>query len=248
MKSLILLLGDQYGAGKVFSDIYTESARDTGDETTSHVTYVKKKVNDALREIASLMDFSWLKRTATFVPVASTQAYTISVIASDWNVDTPVAIWYRDSANKRFYLDCLDDEEWKSKEDIDEGDPHAFNISMKSGAWKAYLTYVPSSGFVSAHPLLNFDYSKAPTELSAVGDIPELPTSQHQALVWYTNSLICTEMGDHEGAIKWMTMAQSSLGQLKRKQVHRLGRPKRAYPRSCLGARGNTRQPRDYNV
>lgn len=248
MNSLIWLLIDQLGAGKVFSDIYNESARDTGDTTTGHITYVKKKVNDALREICSIMEFSWLKRTATFTPVASTQAYTISSIASDWNADTPSSIWYRGSGNKRTYLNECDDEEWKSIEDINEGTPTDFNISMKSGAWKIYLSLIPDSGFVSAFSTLNFDYFKVPTELSADGDIPEIPTSQHQGLVYFTNSLICVEMGDTEAATNWMVLAERAIGLLKRKQVHRLGRPKRAYPRGCLGVKANIRSHKDYNL
>lgn len=238
LKALFFLLLDQQGVGKVFSDIYTEAARDTGDTTTTHITYVKKKVNDALREISSLMAFSWLKRTATFAPVAGTQAYTISAIAADWDVDTPVSIWYRETSNQPVELDAYDDEEWKEQEDTDQGTPYGFNISKKSGDWKLYLALVPDSAFVSSYPTLNFDYSKYVTELSAVGDIPELPAAYHQALVYWTNKLICAEMGDDNGFAKWEKLAEETLGRLKSRQIHRLGRPKRAYPRSYLGTRG----------
>jgi len=237
-------------AGKVFSDIYNESARDTGDTTTSHVTYVKKKVNDALREICSLMGFSWLKRTVNLTLTASTQSYTISSFASDWDIDTPVDIWYRDSGNQRIVLDAYDDEEWKNKEDLDEGDCFGFNISQReSGVWKVYLVFVPTSAFVSSYSPLKFDYFKYPTELSGDSDVPEIPTSQHQGLVYWTNKLICAEMGDDAGFATWERLANKSIGLLKKKQVHRLGRPKRVYPRPSVQARGGrSRNPRDYNL
>lgn len=232
-------------AGKIFSDIYTESARDTGDQTTSHITYVKKKVNDALREICGGMNYSWLQRSADMTLTASTAAYTISSIASTWDEDTPISIYYRDSANKRTYLDPFDDHEWQDEEDTDEGDSYGFNVSKKSGSWKITLVYVPSSAFVTSYSPLKMEYQKYPTELSADGDIPELPTSQHQGLVYWTNFLICVEMGDLDSALAWKQLAEKSIGLLKKKQVHRLGRAKRAYPRSYL-TRGNARPTRDY--
>lgn len=236
-------------AGKVFSDIYNESARNTGDTTSTHVTYVKKKVNDALREICSMMNFSWLKRTASLTLVGSTQAYAISDVASDWDTDTPADIWYRDSGNQRIILNAYDDEEWHDEEDLDEGDCYGYNISMKSGVWKVAFVYVPTSAFVSSYSPLTFDYLKYPTELSDDADIPELPTSQHQGLLYYTNMLVCAEMGDDAGVSRWNALALRSLGLLKKKQVHRLGRPKRVYARSGLSARGgSSRTRRDYNL
>ena len=55
-------------------------------------------------------------------------------------------------------------------------------------------------------------------------------------------------MGDIEGIAMWEAEVNKSLGRLKSKQVHRLGRPKRAYPRSCLTIRGRDYQARDYNL
>jgi hypothetical protein len=233
-------------AGKIFSDVYTEAARDTGDLTASHITYVKKKANDALREICGQMRYAWLQREVNLTLVASQQAYAMSV-ASNWDEDTPVGIYYRDNANKRRYLDCYDDEEWKNQDDLDEGDPYGFNINMKSGSWKAYLSYVPSSNFVSSYSPMVMEYQKKPTELSADADVPEIPTSHHQALVWWTNKLICVEMGDTESASSWQKLADDSLGLLKKKQVNRVGRAKRAYPRGYLSNGGNGRQRKDYN-
>lgn len=235
-------------AGKVFSDIYNEAARDTGDTTAGHVVYVKKKVNDALREMCATMNYSWLKRTANLTLVASTQAYTISAFASDWDTDTPVDIWYRGADNKPIELDCYDDEEWKKEEDTDEGDCYGFNISKKTGAWKVSLVYVPSSAFVSSYSPLIFDYLKYPTELSADGDVPELPSSHHQTLVYWTNKLICAEMGDDNGFARWEMLSNNSLGLMKRRQVHRLGRPKRVYPRDAVTIRGRGKVQRDYNL
>jgi len=235
-------------AGKVFSDIYNESARDTGDTTTSHITYVKKKVNDALREICSLMRFSWLQREADVTLTASQQYVNMSDVASDWDVDTPVTIFYRDSANERTKLDCYDDEEWDKEEDLDEGDVYGFHLTKKSGVWRALFVLVPDSAFVASYSPLKMEYQKYPTELSDDNDVPELPTSQHQGLVYYTNLLICKEMGDIEGIAMWEAEVNKSLGRLKSKQVHRLGRPKRAYPRSCLTIRGRDYQARDYNL
>lgn len=234
-------------AGKIFSDIYTESARDTGDQTTSHITYVKKKANDALREICAEMNYSWLQRETDLTLVASTASYAMATAAPLWDEDTPLRIYYRNAAQERQYLEALDDAEWESKELLREGLPFCFNVSMKTGAWKVYLSEVPNAAFVSSYSPLQMQYQKKPTELSAAGDIPELPTSHHQALVYWTNVLICTEMGDTTGAGEWMALAQKSLGKMNKKQVHRLGRPKRVYPRSYLGGR-SARGRRDYNL
>lgn len=236
-------------AGKIFSDCYNEVARYTGDTTSAHVTYVKKHVNDALREICSIMNFSWLKRTTSITLTASTQAYTISNFASDWDEDTPTDIWYRDAANQRRILDVYDDEEWHDEEDTDEGDIHGYNISSKeSGVWKVYFVYVPTSAFVSSYSPLTFDYFKYPDEMSTDADIPELPTSMHQGLVYWACKLVSAEMGDDEGVIRWGSLANDSIGLLKKRQVHRLGRPKRVYPREGVLTRGIGRKRRDYNL
>ena len=235
-------------AGKVFSDIYNESARDTGDTTSSHVTYVKKKVNDGLREICSEMRYSWLQREADLTLVASQQHLNMSDVASDWDEDTPCTIFYRDSANERQVLDCFDDGEWDDEEDLDEGDVTGFHITKKSGVWRVLFTLVPSSSFVSSYNPLKMEYQKYPTELSADGDIPELPTSQHQALVYYTNMLISAEMGDTQAAGYWGNLADRALGKLRKKQVHRTGRPKRVYPRAAVTIKGRGHQIRDYNL
>jgi len=235
--------------GKVFSDFYNESARDTGDVTSTHITYVKKKVNDALREICSMMNFSWMKRTADITLTASTQAYTISTFASDWDEDTPMSIWYRNIAQKKEELEPYDENEWDEEEDISEGDPYGFHISSKeAGIWKVYFTLVPNSAFVSAYSPLKCRYTKYPTELSADGDVPEIPTSQHQGLVYFTNKLICGEMGDLQTAAGWEKLANESLGLLKKKQVHRLGRGKRVNPRAGVLTRHRARKSRDYNL
>lgn len=251
MKNMLLelfyLLSNEAGTGKVFSDVYTESARDTGDQTTSHITYVKKKVNDALRSICQLMKFSWMQRTGSITLVGSTQSYLMSTPAATWDEDTPVSIWYRDSANERTTLDCFDEEEWKTEEDLDEGNVCGFTLSKKSGVWRVYFTLVPDSAFVSSYSPLTIDFQKLPTELSADADVPELPTSFHQGLVYFTNKLICAEMGDDEGFLKWKDLADDVLGLLKKRQVNRIGRPKRVYPRSCVTIGGGSRVARDYN-
>ena len=234
--------------GKVFSDIYNESARDTGDTTSGHITYVKKKVNDALREICSMMRFSWLQREANVTLTASQQYLNMSDVASDWDADTPVTIFYRDSANERSELDCYDDEEWDNEEDIDEGDVYGFHITKKSGVWRALFVLVPSSAFVSSYSPMKMEYQKYPTELSADDSVPELPTSQHQGLVYYTNKLISAEMGDSESFLTWEKLANASLGLLKKKQVDRTGRPKRVYPRAGITISGRARKIRDYNL
>ncbi len=232
--------------GKIFSDIYTESARDTGDETTSHITYVKKKANDALRDICAEMAYSWLQRSVSLPLVASQQAYVIADVAPTWDEDTPIGLYYRGSDSRRIYLALQDDNEWREQENTREGDSYCFNVNMRSGEWKAYLSLVPSSNFVSAYSPMTMDYQKKPTELSTGADIPELPTNHHQGLVYWTNSLICSEMGDINGAADWMARAKKSIGLMKKKQVHRAGRPKRAYPRGYLrGSEGY--RPRDYN-
>lgn len=224
-------------AGKIFSDIYTESARDTGDQTASHITYVKKKTNDALREVCSEMKYSWLQRSADLTLTASLQYYLMTTFAPLWDEDTPISLYYRAASGKRIYLENYDDSEWEGQESSREGTPYGFNVNKKSGAYNAYLTFIPDSGFVSSFSPMKMDYQKYPTELSAPSDVPEIPTSHHQALVWWTNALICLEMGDQSGAADWMKMAQGSIGLLKKKQVHRTGKPKRVYPAAHLTGR-----------
>lgn len=234
--------------GKEFSDIYNESARDTGDTTTGHITYVKKKVNDALREICNTMKYSWMQREADVTLTASQQYVNMSDVASDWDEDQPVEIFYRNAANKRQPLDQYDDNEWKDEEDLDEGNVYGCHITKKSGVWRVLFVLVPNDSFVSSYSPLKMEYQKKPTELSADTDIPEIPTSHHQGLIYFTNKLICAEMGDSESALVWDRLASSSLGLLKKKQVHRLGRPKRVYPRSCITISGKAHRPRDYNL
>ncbi len=235
-------------AGKIFSDIYNESARDTGDTTTSHITYVKKKVNDALRTICQLMKFSWLQKEADVTLTASQQYVNMSTVASDWDEDTPVFMYYRDSANKRQPLDCYDENEWMEEEDTDEGEVYGFHITKKSGVWRALFVMVPDGSFVSSYSPLKMNYQKYPTELSADASVPEIPISFHQGLVYFTNKLICAEMGDDEGFLKWGALADDVLGLLKKRQVNRLGRPKRVYPRPCITVRGIPYIQRDYNL
>ena len=234
--------------GKVFSDIYNESARDTGDTTSAHIIYVKKKVNDALREICNTMKYAWMQREADVTLVASQQYVNMSDVAADWDEDTPSEIFYRDSANERQVLDQYDDTEWKNEEDTDEGDVYGCHITKKSGVWRILFTLVPDSNFVSDYSPMKMEYQKKPTELSDPTDVPELPSSYHQGLVYWTNKLICTEMGDTEAFGVWERLANSALGLLKKRQVHRTGRPKRVYPRSCIKIRGRTHKIRDYNL
>ena len=235
-------------AGKIFSDCYNESARDTGDTTTSHITYVKKKVNDALRTICQLMKFAWLQKEADVALTASQQYVNMATVAADWDEDTPVSIYYRDSANKPQPLDCYDDNEWLEEEDTDEGEVYGFHITKKSGVWRCLFVFVPDSSFVASYSPLKMNYQKYPTELSADDSVPEIPTSFHQGLVYKTDALICAEMNDDEGFLKWNGLANEVLGLLKKRQVHRLGRPKRVYPRSCITIKGRGFQPRDYNL
>src|SRR3990167_11049876 len=158
--------------GKVFSDIYNESARDTGDTAPGHITYVKKKVNDALREICNTMRYSWLQREADIALVASQQYVNMSDVAADWDEDMPCIVFYRDSANCRQALDQYDDNEWDMEEDVDEGDVYGFHITKKSGVWRALFTLVPDSNFVSDYSPLKMEYQKKPTEMSGDNDVP----------------------------------------------------------------------------
>lgn len=233
-------------AGKIFSEIYTESARDTGDQTPSHIVYVKRKVNDALRTICQLMKFSWLQKEADVTLTASQQYVNMATVASDWDEDTPLSIYYRDSANQQQNLDVYDDEEWKSEEDLDEGEVYGFHITKKSGVWRALFVSVPDSSFVASYSPMKMKYQKYPTELSADASVPEIPTSFHQGLVYKTNALICAEMNDDEGFLKWNGLANEVLGLLKKRQVHRLGRPKRVYPQPCITIRGVPYIQKDY--
>lgn len=244
---LIELLSDNSGAGKVFSDVYTEAARFTGDLTSSHIVYVKAKVNDALRELVGEMGFDWLQREADVTPVASQQYLNMSDIAATWDEDTPVTIFYRNSANERTVLEAYDKKEWGENEDIDEGDSFGYHITKKSGVWRVLFTFVPNAGFISAYAPLKMEYQKQVTELSGDADIPELPTSQHQALVYATCEMIAFEMGDWEAVAMWARRADKSLGLLRRKQAKRLGRSKRTYPRVALLATGRSRTGWDYN-
>jgi hypothetical protein len=90
------------------------------------------------------------------------------------------------------------------------------------------------------------EYQKAPTTLSNDSDVPELPPDHHHALVYMTNKLICAEMDDDAGVARWGNLAEDALGLLNRRQVKRLGRPKRVNPRPCL-VKGQGYIRRDYN-
>lgn len=234
--------------GKQFSDCYNESARDTGDITTTHVTYVKKKVNDAQRKICNTMKYAWMEREADITLVASQQYVNMSDVAADWEELAPCEIFYRGSANERQTLDQYDNTEWKKESDTDEGDCYGFHITMKSGVWRALFVLVPNSSFVSNYSPLKMEYQKKPTELSADTDIPEIPTSHHQALVYVTNKIISAEMGDSEGVLTWDSLAREALGLLNKSQVHRLGRPHRVRPIPSVGVRGRSHRVRDYNL
>lgn len=234
--------------GKQFSDIYGEASRDTGDTTSTHQAYVKLKVNDALREICNTMKYSWLQREADVTLTASQQYVNMSDVASDWDEDMPCEVFYRDSANQRQVLEQYDDTEWKEEEDIDEGDVYGCHITKKSGVWRILFVLVPDSNFVDSYSPLKIEYQKKPTELSADADIPEIPTGHHQGLVYWTNMLISAEMGDDAGVTRWGALAQKSLGLLKKRQTHRLGRPKRIYPRACVTVSGRAYNPKDYNL
>ena len=207
--------------GKQFSGIYGEVGKDCGDETSSFATEIKKKVNDVGRSMFNKMNYSWKQREADVTLTASQQYVNMSDVASDWDEDTPVTIFYRDSANKRHVLECYDDEEWNDEEDTDEGDVYGFHLTKKSGVWRALFVLVPDSNFVSDYSPLKAEYFKKWTELSEDTDIPDLPTSHHQLLVWRTNEVVCGIMGDTELAAFWKGKADKEQGLLNKKQVHR---------------------------
>lgn len=238
-----------------FKWIYTQASRDTGDMTPGQITANKYKVNQALRDICSEMNYSWLQRAVTFPFTPNQQSYPINTTvntiigpATDWDEDTPLKIWYRDADNKRCNLENFSDSEWETEEDIFTGDPYGFNVNCKAaGIWQIYLALVPDTAFVSQFPTANLEYQALPTALVEDTDIPVLPSMHHQGLLYWTSGLICTEMGDTESAKNWFDLAGHSLGLMKKKQVQRLGRPKRVYPRAYLGGRAGRTGARDYN-
>ena len=233
--------------GKQFSGLYDEVSKDCGDVTASFITEIKKKINDVGRSIFNEMNYAWKQRVADLTLVASQQYLNMADIAADWDDMTPVEIFYRDAAQNRWVLDPYSDIEWRDKEDLDEGDPFGYHISKASGAWRILFTYVPTSAFISSYVPLKMEYMIKWTELSADADIPDIPTSHHQLLLYRADEIVCGIMGDTEAAVGWKKLADKEQGRLNKKQVNRLGRPHRVYPgASILG--GRTRKPRDYNL
>lgn len=234
--------------GKQFSDLYDQVGKDCGDENSDFATEIKKKINDVGRSILNEMNYAWKKREEDLTPVASQQYLNMADEVSDWDEDTPVRIYYRDSANKRHVLDVYDDKEWDEEEDLDEGDIFGFHITKKTGAWRILFKYVPNSNFVSSYAPMKMEYYIKWVELSSDTDIPSIPTSHHQLLLYRTNAIVCVIMGDTESAASWDKLATREQGALNRKQVHRLGRPKRVAPRVGVTPAGRPRKARDYNI
>lgn len=233
--------------GKQFSNIYDQVGADCGDEDSSFDASIKRVINDVGRSIFNRMSYSWKQREADLTPVASQQYLNMADVAAAWDDDTPVTIFYRNSANQRTVLDPLDDSEWDKQEDLDEGDIEAFHITKKSGAWRILFTFVPDSNFISSYAPLKMEYDTKWVELSADADIPGIPTSHHQLLVYRSNEIVCGIMGDTDLAAYWKSKADKEQGLLNKKQVQRLGRPKRVRPRSALTATGRPRERMDYN-
>lgn len=233
--------------GRTFSQIYNQCADDVGDTTTSYITHIKKVVNDVGRSLFQRMGLAHKRRVADITLVASTQYYEMSDIASDWDEDTPVVIYYRDSANRRQDLDCFDDNEWQDEEDTDEGDIYGFNINKKAGTWRVYFTYVPNGAFVSNYSPLKMEYQIKWTELSSDSDEPDLPDSHRQLMIYRVNEILCTGQGDSEGVALWKGLADKEEGLLFAKQARRKGKPKRVYPHHSITISGRPFKARDYN-
>ena len=237
--------------GKTFSAIYNETARKVGDTTAGFITSdVIPTINDVGRNIYQSMNYKFKERTADITLVGSTQSYLMSTIASTWDEDTPVNIFYRDSANKRQPLECYDDKEWDLEEDTDEGDVYGFHISKISAVWRVYFTLVPNSAFVSSYSPLKMEYFTKWTSLVETTDDavePDIPDGNRQLLIYRSCEILCGQMGDTESAIFWKSKGDKEEGLLKKKQVHRVGRPKKVRPIPSTTVRGRSHIIKDYN-
>jgi len=235
---------------KTYAQIYTQCSRDTGDttgDTTSgHLYYIMQKVNDALREICNFMNYSWLKRSENITLVSEQQTYLLSGLTATIDEDRPCFLYYRGSDNSRQEIPILDDSEFQTYEDADAENPVYARLTYMDGTWRLQLNCPPSSSFVSLYTNITLEFIKKVTELSAADDIPEIPSGHHQALIYWTNMLICAEQGDDAGITRWERLAYRSLGKLNARQQHRTGTSKRVRVASYLSI-GSIRSRRDYN-
>ena len=210
--------------GLEFSDIYGR-IKDYANlnNVVGADTKAKKAANDALRLIASMRDWEILKRQDTLTPTVSTAAITLSTYASSF--DHPLSCWYLSNGN-RMEIELVDDDRWNREVDEDDdGDPQIARITKASGTLKIEFSPRPSASFVSAYSTIYFDFVKKPTELSADGDVPEIPdTSEQLAIVYLAVSDLLAKQGDMEGMATWEAKAQRLLVQAQKNDGKRVGR------------------------
>ena len=189
--------------GLAYSDLY---ARVQDYANINNITNSKTKaqtaVKDAVRRIAGLRNWELLKKESTVTPVSGTQSYNILSGTPDF--DRIISCWYI-LAGTRLPIEVIDDEKWGNTVNTTIlGTPESCRITKVTGTLQIQFTPIPNSSFIAQSPLINFDYIKKPTELSADSDIPEIPdTSEQLAIVYYAISDLLGKQGDLDGMTAW---------------------------------------------
>lgn len=189
-------------------------------------TKANRAINDALRLISSLRNWEILKKESTVTPVASTQSYAILTGTTDF--DHIISCWYL-SNGQRIPIAVIDDDRWNEIVDEDtDGHPIYCRVTKVSGTLSIQFSPRPSGSFVSQYTTIKFDFIKKPTELSADGDIPDIPgTSQQMAIVYMAVADLLAKQGDLNGMAAYEIKANRMLSQAHKLDDKKEGR----YPR-----------------
>lgn len=193
-------------------------------------TKADRAINDALRLIASFRNWEALKRESTITPVAQTATYPILTGTTDF--DHIISCWYLDNGI-RIPIEVVDDERWNEEVDEDtDGYPIICRVTKTDGTLSLQFSPRPDASFVSQYSTIKFDYVKKPTELSADGDIPNIPdTSQQMAIVYFAVSDLLAKQGDINGMTAWEAKATRMMNKAhmlddkKEGRFPRMGKP-----------------------
>ena len=154
------------------SEIATRVKRQFGDEAGAQITDadIMRWINDAQREIAANNDL--LQATATSNIVAGTDQYNLPT-----DVLTLRSVRYN---GRRLALMTADEAANYVNQDTakSSGEPTAYSL------WglKIDLYPTPAAALVGG---LSVAYTKIPTQVTALGDTPELPQQYHGRIVEY---------------------------------------------------------------
>ena len=216
--------------GLAFSDIYGR-IKDYANinNVVNADTKAKKAANDALRLISVMRYWEQLRREATITPTASTAAYAITTYAASF--DRIISCWYL-SNGVRMEIELIDDDRWNRESDTDDGTPDICRVTKADATLKLQFSPAPDGNFISSYTSIYFDYVKKPAELSADGDVPDIPdTSQQMAIVYLAVSDLLGKQGDLNGLTAWEAKAMRILNTMhkiddrKQGRTPRLGKP-----------------------